>query len=371
MRAPSINAQTVAGVRSWLFSCQTEDSFVVPFTQRRRGKRVRNSTSSSERSRAGSSSTRDGPGWLITLWGWLEAQEGRLRPRTLHRYRELVTYQLMPYLGALQLDQLTPTGIERWQRELISTGLSAKTAEHARALLRRVLADAERDGLIVRNAARLARPLSVPRPLVTCWTPDEARRFLERSADHWLWPLFALALATGMRQGELLGLTWEDVGAATLLVRRQLQRIDGRYQLAPLKTDRSLRELPLSPLAQDALERQRRQQANWRVTSPWDADKPGARWGLVFTSRAGNPLIARDVARTFQSCAAAVGVPVIRFHDLRHTAATLLLEQGIDVATVSRILGHSTIMTTVDRYGHLTTRSTGPALVRLASLLSG
>jgi len=300
---------------------------------------------------------------------WLAAQEGRLRPRTLHRYQELVAYQVVPFLGSLRLDQLTPSGVERWQRTLVEQGLSAKTAEHARAVLRRALADAERDGLVARNAARLARPLAVPRPIVSCWTREEAQRFLTATLEHWLWPLFALALATGMRQGELLGLSWEDVGDDTLLVRRQLQRIDGRYHLVPLKTERSLRELPLSPLAREALAVQCAQQAEWRATPLWDPTKPGAQWQLVFTSHAGSPLIGRDVTRSFQTLAAAAGVPVVRFHDLRHTAATLLLEQGVDVATVSRILGHTTIATTVDRYGHLTLRATAPALDRLAGAL--
>ncbi len=204
------------------------------------------------------------------LQHWLAAQDGRLRPRTLDRYVELARYQIVPYLGQLRLEQLTPSLVERWTRQFVANGLAPKTAEHARALLCRALADAERDGPVERNAARLARPLAVPRLVTAAWSPDEVRRFLDTTREHWLYPLFALA--TGMRQGERLGLTWEDVGEETLLVRRQLRRIDGRYQLVPLKTEQSVRELPLSPLA-----RQRAQQATWRVTALWSAEKLGTR----------------------------------------------------------------------------------------------
>jgi len=224
-----------------------------------------------------------------------------------------------------------------------------------------------RDGLLGQNPAALARPIPTDPP--SAWSAEEAQTFLAATSDHWLWPLFAVALATGMRLGELLGLTWEyvDLDARTVVVLNQLQRIDGAWRLVPPKSRQSRRSLPLAPLAVHALERQRVQQAAWRTAPSW----VGNPWRLVFTTTVGTALDPRNVGHVFAALSERAQVPRIRFHDLRHTAATLALEAGADLKTVSALLGHSQLSVTADFYAHFTRRLTEDAVTRLHRLLTG
>lgn len=294
---------------------------------------------------------------------WFDANRARLRPKTARRYRQLLTHQLLPHLGGVPLARLTPTAVEQWLQKLAQQNLAPRTLQQCRAILRRALQDAVRDGLVSRNAAALARPVSVPPPATSTWTLEEARQFLAATRTHWLWPLFALALATGMRQGELLGLSWEDVDVerGVLVVRWQLQHVDGQWQRLPPKSKQSRRALPLPPHAVEALQVQRAQQQEWRQAPSWR----GNPWALVFTTSAGTPLAARNVLRAFQQCCVAAGVPVIRFHDLRHATATFLLASGVDLKLVSTVLGHSQISITADFYLHTSSGLLAPALERL------
>lgn len=282
---------------------------------------------------------------------WLDANQNRLRPMTMRRYRQVLTQQILPHLGTVPLPKLTPTTVERWLRTIEDAGLAPRTVRLARAVLRRVLHDALRDGLVAQNAAALARPVSVPPPLTSTWTDDEARRFLAATRTHWLWPLFALTLATGLRQGEVLGLSCEsvDLGRGVLMVQWQLQRVNGQW-------------LRLPPHAVAALEWQRAQQQEWRAQPGWQ----GNPWDLVFTTPAGAPLAGRTVLHAFQQCCIAAGVPLLRFHDVRHATATFLLMHGTDfLKIVSTILGHSQLSVTADYYLHVTNHIISPALAQL------
>jgi len=303
------------------------------------------------------------------LEDWFAVHRGRLRPTTVRRYRQVLDHLLLPTLGREKLAQLTPSTVERALARLRREGKSASAVRQARAVLRRALTDAVRDGLLAQNPAALARPVPVDPPRPNVWSADEARRFLEAAQGHWLWPLFALALATGMRLGELLGLPWEqvDLDSGALTVLHQLQRVDGSWRLVPPKSRQSRRSLPLTPLARTALLRQRAQQEAWRVAPGWR----GNPWGLVFTTRLGTPLDARNVNRAFAQLVEQAGVPRVRFHDLRHTAASLALEAGADLKTVSALLGHSQISVTADYYAHVSRRLAEDAATRLERLLSG
>jgi integrase len=299
---------------------------------------------------------------------WLEANRNRLRPTTARRYAQLLTRHITPHLGGVPLKKLTPTAVERWLRMLEDTGLAARTVQHCRAVLRRALQDALRDGLVSRNAAALARPVSVPPPATSTWTLEEAQQFLAATRTHWLWPLFALTLSLGLRQGEVLGLAWEDVDVerGLLMVRWQLQFVNGQWQRLPPKSKQSRRTLPLPPHAVEALRVQRAQQQQWRARPAWH----GNPWNLVFTTHTGTPLSGRNVLRAFQQCCVAAGVPVIRYHDLRHATATLLLASGVDLKVVSSILGHSQISITADYYTHVTSGLVAPALERLRDVFA-
>lgn len=190
-------------------------------------------------------------------------------------------------------------------------------------------------------------------PEVQPFTPEGARAFLDATRGDRLEALYTVVLAVGLREGEALGLRWEDVDVAqgALKVRKQLQRIDGKLQLKDLKNARSKRTrilpLPLSLMAK--LKAHRADQLEERLAA-------GGRWrdsGLVFTSTIGTPLDARNVLRRFQALTERAGLPRQRFHDLRHCCASLLLVQGVPPRVVMEILGHSDIRLTMNTHAHV------------------
>lgn len=292
---------------------------------------------------------------------WLEAERARLRLATW-RSRELhVRRYIGPAIGGLRLARLAPADVERMTTALVDAGLAARTAASARVTLRRALGDALRDGLVVRNAAALARPPRIAsrsmEPGRDYLVPADVRRLIDATADHPLGPLVALAVTTGMRQGELLGLSWPDVDmdARTLTVRRALARAwvvrDGErvqgWALQEPKTPASRRTVHLAGAAMAALERRRTAQEAERAAA-------GTAWqdvaGLVFTDRMGRWLRGFDIGHAFPAMLRTAGLPRIPFHGLRHSAATALLSVGVPLRTVADVLGHSTITITADTY---------------------
>lgn len=290
--------------------------------------------------------------WLA---GWLEAERARVRPATWRGAELHVRSYIAPAIGRLRLDQVRPSDVERMTAGLVARGLSGQTARHARATLRRALADAQRDGLVASNAAALSRPPRAGRREMRVLTAGETRALLEGTAEDALGPLYALAATTGLRQGELLGLSWADVAglggpSPALSVRRSLARAASGWALAEPKTARSRRTLELGPTAAAALRRQRARQAGARLAA---GDLWQDREGLVFTDALGRPLSGTAVSKAFAAALARLGLPRVRFHDLRHGAASLLLAQGVPLKLVSEQLGHSTIAVTADTYAHL------------------
>ena len=283
------------------------------------------------------------------LADWLDANRSTVRPSTWTRYAGMVRTHHIPRLGRLPLTKLAAGDVERMLRAMADAGLSARTCHHARAILRTALARAVRHVLILRNAAGLATPPRVEHREVEAWDAAQVRTFLDAIRGHRLEALFTVAVVTGLRQGELLGLRWSDVDmtAGTLTVRHSLQRVDGRLQLVEPKTPRSRRTVPLPELALRALR----------------AAQDGPMIGThLFTTPDGSPLYGTAVYRDFLDVTAAAGLPRIRFHSLRHTAASLLLAQGTHPRVVMEMLGHSTIALTMNTYSHVI-----PALERDAA----
>ncbi|PZR61221.1 MAG: site-specific integrase [Chloroflexi bacterium] len=291
------------------------------------------------------------------LSGWVERERQRLRPSTWRQREQYTRCYLVPALGRRALVQLTPADVERMTAGLIASGRSPQTASHARVILRRALADAQRDGLIARNVAALARPPRVTgrtiEPGRDYLTAAQLRILLSAAAVHPVGPLVTVAATTGLRQGELLGLSWDDLDAAasTLTVRRALALAwGGGMELAEPKTGRSRRTVHLPALASAALERQRDLQATAREAAgtAWqDRDR------LIFTDAVGRPLYRTAVHRTFHELLTVAGLPSIPFHGLRHSAATALLTAGVPLRVVSDLLGHSGITITSDYYAHV------------------
>ena len=288
---------------------------------------------------------------------WLEREKQRIRPSTWRGREMHVRGYIVPALGKVPLSKLTPAHIERMTAELVASGLSPRTASHARVTLRRALADAVRDGLVHRNVAALARPPRVTRRTIEpgrdYLDAAQLRRLLAVATEYRVGALVTLAATTGLRQGELLGLAWEDVDweSATLTVRRTMARAwGGGYELSPPKTNRSRRSIHLAAVAVEALRREQREQGAARDTagSAWqDIDR------LVFTDSIGQPLRADAVSHTFHRLLAAAGLPRVPFHGLRHSTATALLSAGVPLRVVSDLLGHSGIAITADFYAHV------------------
>ena len=202
-----------------------------------------------------------------------------------------------------------------------------------------------------RNVATLVDPPRVVRKEIEPFDVESAEQLLRAVRGHRLEALFTVALALGLRQGEALGLRWDDIDLdnATIIVRKQLQRIEGKLQLTEPKTERSRRTIALPPFAVDALRLHRIRQLQEKLIGGdgWNE------WNLVFTSATGTPLDASNLSGQYHRLLRKANLPRKRFHDLRHTCATLLLLQGEDLRVVMEVLGHSQITLTANTYQHV------------------
>jgi integrase len=283
---------------------------------------------------------------------WLEeVAKPTIRASTYDSYRDIVELHLVPGLGRIPLAKLTPADVQAFLNRKREGGLSPRRVQMLHAVLRRALVTAERWGMISRNVARLAQAPRVPKHEIRPLRPEQARRLFECSSEDRLRALYVAALGTGCRQGELLGLRWEDVDleAGRLRVRHTLARVDGKLTLLPPKTERSRRVVMLPEVVVAALLAHRTRQKMERLVA-------GSRWvdtGHVFTTTIGTPLEAAVVTRAFQRALTRAGLPRSRFHDLRHAAATFALSQGFTLEDVKNLLGHSSIVLTSNTYGHV------------------
>ncbi len=304
---------------------------------------------------------------------WLEetAAPG-LRPRTFASYKMIVKKHLTPEVGRIRLARLQPADVRAYMNGKLSGGLSARTVQYHHAVLRRALGQAERDGDVDRNVARLVSPPKVERAEVRPLTLEQARTLLGAIAKDRLAPLYACAIRLGLRQEELLGLSWEDVDldAASLTIRHTLQRYGGEYHLDAPKTDKSRRTigLPASLVQLLRAHRQQQLQERLRAGAVWQ----GEQWNLVFCTEVGRPLSGNHLTRQFQAILAAQDpqLPRQRFHDLRHAAATYMLAQGVDLRVVMEVLGHSQIHVTANTYAHVRIDATRTAAERVSELMA-
>lgn len=285
---------------------------------------------------------------------WLETSKQDVRPSTWRQREGSIRAYVIPALGRIRLARLAPSDVEGMTAGIIASGLSPTTAAHARVILRRALADAQRDGLVARNVAGLARPPRLERRELEYLDAAQLRKLLDGTAADDLGPLLAVAATTGLRQGELLGLRWQDVDtkARTLTVRRAMARAwDGGFRLAEPKTARSRRTIDLPTRAVVALGVERgRQDVRREALGEGDWQD---RDGLVFTDAAGRPLVGSNVTHRFRGRLVALKLPKVPFHALRHSAASALLAAGVPLKVVSETLGHSTITITADLYAHV------------------
>ncbi|WP_175117478.1 site-specific integrase [Plantibacter sp. MCCC 1A11337] len=304
-------------------------------------------------------------GWTMQTYAahWMQhVAPTALRPTTRANYGWILGKHILPILGTKKLEQITPAHVREMHTAIARTGVSAHTVRLAHAVLRSILAEAAREQHIARNVASLVRAPKLDDTEVEPWTAEDASTFLESSRESQFAEIYTLALTLGMRRGELLGLRWIDINAerTELRVRQTAHRagVGQGMSIGPTKTKRSRRTLPLPERAADALKRRHAiQDGDRRAAGPaWDDT------GLVFTTKIGTPIEPSNLRRTFDKDIAAAGVRRIRFHDMRHTCASLLLSQGVQMRVVMEILGHSNMAITSDIYSHV-----APATLKSAS----
>jgi integrase len=236
------------------------------------------------------------------------------------------------------------------------------------ATIRKALNDAVRWGLLVRNPALYAAPPKPRRRELRTWTAEELRQFLDGVKDDRLYAVWRLAALTGMRRGEVLGLRWADLDLdrGWLSVRHTLVVVDNHPQVSQPKTTRGFRRLALDPDTIGVLRAHHRLQAAERLAA-------GPTWSnqdLVFTRQDGRALHPEYVRRRFDGHISRAGLPRIRFHDLRHTHATLALQAGVHPKVVSERLGHTTVAMTLDIYSHAIPALQEDAAATIASLVT-
>jgi integrase len=284
---------------------------------------------------------------------WLKGSVyGSVRQSTYDRDTNLVNNHIKPVLGSLKLKKLNSAHVQNFYRNRLDTGLSASTVRKIHDILRRGLAQAVDWHLTQRNVADVVKP---PRPVpkeIVALSTDETRRLLDAAAEDRLEALYVLAVHTGMRQGEMLALRWQDVDIenAVLSVRRTLTRRGGKVAFGEPKTKKSRRSIRLTLQAVDALRAHlERQLRDMEILGDHYQDQ-----GLIFTTDTGAPINPSNLRqRSFTPLLKRAGLPHMRFHDLRHTCATLLLSRGVHPKFVQELLGHATIAITLDTYSHV------------------
>jgi integrase len=280
---------------------------------------------------------------------WLPAMHARgLRPSTLARYESHVRCAIGPSLGGLPLQAVMPTHLNNLYRDLRAAGRAPKTIRNVHGVLSKALADAERWGLVGRNAARLADVPAVARPKLQVWSPEQTRAFLSAVANDRLFAAWLLAATTGMRRGELLGLRWTDVDldVGVLRVAQARVRAGNQVIVGEPKTARGRRTIALDPATVATLRQHHKRQAEERLLAgPRYADS-----GLVFTMPDGSPIHPNRFGLWFRRRTRTAALPAIRLHDMRHSYATAGLAAGVPPKVMSERLGHATVAFTLDTY---------------------
>lgn len=311
---------------------------------------------------------------------WLEhVVKPERRVTTYKGYETMVRVHITPVLGRTKLDELGPTEVRRLLAALREKqtsghgggprGLSPRMVQFAHAVLRNALSNAVREELVSRNAAKLVRISTPTYDVGTGLDPIAARAFLATITEDRLYALYLCAIVLGMRRGELLGLTWAavDLDDERLVVRQALSWVAGHAVVQPPKTRASRRVIPLPDVVVTALRaHQARQDVERKIAgSAWEET------GFVFTTRQGRAMSPYTLTKYWHVVRERAGLDTLRFHDLRHTAVSLLLALGVPPHVVREIAGHSDIKVTMMVYAHGNVTEKAAALAQLGQALSG
>ena len=298
---------------------------------------------------------------------WLEdSVRDRVKLATYEGYDRMVRNHISPALGGVKLKNLTPPHLRRLYKEKLASGLGTRSVRNIHATIHKALKQAVDDGLIARNVADSVKPPQLKRAEMKPLSPEQAKALLEAASGDRFEALYVLAVTAGLRQGEILGLKWEDVDldGGKFQIRRTLYKGD----FTTPKTAKSRRTVKLTARAVEALRRHHEAQLeeSERVKGLWQDH------GLVFTTQVGTPINRHNFyARNFKPLLKKGGLPhTVRFHDLRHTCATLLLSKNVNPKVVSEMLGHANVTVTLDTYSHVLPHMQDGAVDAMDSSLS-
>lgn len=285
---------------------------------------------------------------------WLVSIEPALRYNTIQQYEQVTHQYILPVLGNYPIRDIKPEQIQRLYNDMVNKGYGLRTVQIVHSVIHRALVHGVRLGLLSRNPDDATTPPKPSRKEMRFLDENQVQQLMivaKAQNDHFF-TLYYLAIATGMRQGELLGLCWADIDweKGELTICRQLtKKKGGGFELTTPKTKAGIRQISLGSNALEILQEHREAQQ-------LDRQAAGVHWqdqGLVFTSSIGTPIDRSNMRWFFKALLKDAGLPDIRFHDLRHTAASLMLNNGIPLMIVSRRLGHAQPSITLDVYGHL------------------
>ena len=285
---------------------------------------------------------------------WLTSIESKLRSNTYKQYRQITQQHILPGLGKIKLKDLKPEHIQNRYNEMVKQGIGLRTVQLTHSVVHIALVHAVKLGVIPRNPDDATTPPKPSPKEMRFFDQDQVQQFLiiAKEKNDKFYALYHLAISTGLRQAEIIGLKWSDMDwdKKTLQVQRQLTRKKGgSFEFTTPKTKAGKRTIILGPNTCDVLKVHRQNQFQLMLAA-------GKKWqdhDLIFTTSIGTPIDKYNLLKSFKQLLRDAGLPEIRFHDLRHTAASLMLNSDIPVIVVSRRLGHSRPSITLDIYGHL------------------
>jgi integrase len=299
---------------------------------------------------------------------WLTGKDLSIRQNTARNYRRYAEQDILPVIGKMRLQNILPAHIRQLYLRMQAEGKGSRTIQLVHATLHCALKQAVRERLIGYNPMDAVERPKVETKEFHIFTESQARTFLEAARGHPYEALFYLALTTGLRKGELLGLMWEDVDweKATLRIERQLQQAySSSAVLVPTKTRSGRRQIKLGKIGLAMLEthRQRQEAQKTLAGDSWKEN------GMIFTTSIGTYASQSKVSKEFKQILNKNDLPDIRFHDLRHTSLSLLLDIGTPVNTVQHRAGHSKASVTTDIYGHVMAHSQDAAAENIEQIV--
>ena len=293
----------------------------------------------------------------------------KVRPSSHQTYKGYIDNHIKPNIGKIPLEKLTTMDLQKFYRKLLTKGrverieskeqpkgLSAKTVRNINQVISSAMDLAVAQKIILTTPTNACELPKVEHQEMQTIPAEQLQAFLEEARSTGVYEMYYIELATGLRRGELLGLKWSDIDwkNGIIKVRRQVARVNGEIVEAPLKTKNSYRAVTISQHAIEVLKQQ----------------KAKTNDQYVFPSPNGGPISPDSVNNMLKRVLERTGIPKVRFHDLRHTFATIALQNGVDIKTVSGMLGHFSAGFTLDTYAHVTTSAQKEAAQTIANMLN-